>query len=84
MKPLAAVVVILFAQPLQAQWVVYPTRGVPRTPAGAANLQAPALKTKKTFRTWLGSKDYGFSNGTVSTAGGFGNDCRNAKMSATC
>jgi len=31
--------------PLAAQWLHYPTAGVPRTPDGKANLQAPAPRT---------------------------------------
>src|SRR6202140_2542624 len=31
--------------PLPAQWLHYPTPGIPRTPAGKPNLSAPAPKT---------------------------------------
>jgi len=31
--------------PLGAQWLHYPTAGLPRTPDGSANLSAPAPKT---------------------------------------
>ena len=42
-----AAVVILFAMsiPLQAQWLQYPTAGIPRTASGAPNLNAPAPRT---------------------------------------
>src|SRR5437016_253325 len=33
------------ATPLSAQWLTYPTAGVPRTAAGKADLKAPAPKT---------------------------------------
>ena len=42
MKTVAAVFAILLAQPLHAQWVKYPTSGVPRTADGKPNLKAPA------------------------------------------
>jgi hypothetical protein len=38
-------VVAVLALPLAAQWVNYPTAGVPRTPDGKPNLFAPAPKT---------------------------------------
>src|SRR4051812_29659585 len=41
----AAAVVIATAVPLSAQWVKYPTAGVPRTTAGAVDLAAPAPRT---------------------------------------
>ena len=37
--------VLLIALPLAAQWLQYPTAGVPRTPAGQPNLDAPAPRT---------------------------------------
>ena len=45
---LAAGLIVLFAaaeSPLSAQWPSYPTRGVPRTPDGKPNLEAPAPRT---------------------------------------
>src|SRR5262245_265556 len=33
------------APPLQAQWLDYPTAGVPRLPNGAPNLEAPTPRT---------------------------------------
>ena len=42
MKIVIAFFAILLAQPLTAQWVKYPTAGVPRTADGKPNLQAPA------------------------------------------
>ncbi len=38
-------IVILAASPLAAQWLKYPTAGVPRTPDGQPNLGAPAPRT---------------------------------------
>jgi len=40
-----AVAVIAICAPLGAQWLDYPTAGVPKTPAGKPNLQAPAPRT---------------------------------------
>jgi hypothetical protein len=40
-----AAVVMAAALPLSAQWVRYPTTGVPRTKAGAVDLRAPAPRT---------------------------------------
>ena len=37
--------VVMAALPLAAQWVHYPTPGIPRTPGGKPNLTAPAPKT---------------------------------------
>ena len=37
-----AVAMLLAVAPLGAQWVNYPTPGVPRTPNGKPNLSAPA------------------------------------------
>ena len=45
MKRLLVVLTFLLAPRLPAQWVVHPTRDVPKTPAGAPNLQAPAPKS---------------------------------------
>jgi hypothetical protein len=47
MKLFAAILTIsfVFAAPLHAQWVDYPTPGVPRTPAGTANLNAPTPRS---------------------------------------
>jgi hypothetical protein len=45
MRRLVALLTILLAPPLQAQWTSYATRGVPRTSSGAPNLQAPAPRT---------------------------------------
>jgi|SRR5579862_4115065 len=41
----AAVLLILGASPLAAQWLNYPTPGVPRTQDGKPNLAAPAPRT---------------------------------------
>jgi hypothetical protein len=44
--PLVVVAVSLtLSRPLSAQWLHYPTAGVPRTEAGRADLKAPAPKT---------------------------------------
>jgi hypothetical protein len=47
MKLLAAVLTtfFVFAAPLHAQWVDYPTSGVPRTPAGTPDLNAPSPRS---------------------------------------
>jgi hypothetical protein len=45
MRRVVALLTILFAVPLQAQWTAYPTRGVPKTPSGTVNLQAPVPRT---------------------------------------
>src|SRR5688572_6089506 len=45
MKTLLAALTILFVQPVYGQWLQYPTAGVPRTPAGAPNLEAPVPRT---------------------------------------
>ena len=42
---LSGVVLLLTLVPLSAQWLQYPTPGIPRTPDGKANLSAPAPKT---------------------------------------
>jgi hypothetical protein len=36
---------LLVCLPLPAQWLHYPTPGIPRTPDGKPNLTAPAPKT---------------------------------------
>jgi hypothetical protein len=41
----AVVVVLVCGVPLGAQWLQYPTPGVPRTAAGTPNLDAPAPRT---------------------------------------
>jgi len=43
---LAAVVAALAAAPSTAQWLHYPTAGIPRTPDGKPNLTAPVPRTK--------------------------------------
>ncbi len=40
------VVLLLSCVPLSAQWLNYPTPGIPRTPDGKPNLSAPAPKTR--------------------------------------
>jgi len=46
MKGLVAVLaLVLVASPAAAQWLRYPTPGIPRTPTGAPNLTAPAPRT---------------------------------------
>src|SRR5437016_1749268 len=40
-----AVAFLAISALLSAQWVNYPTAGVPKTPAGAPNLSAPAPRT---------------------------------------
>ena len=42
---LAAVVTFALASSTRAQWINYPTPGIPRTPDGRANLSAPAPRT---------------------------------------
>src|SRR5579862_621729 len=47
-KRIAVVMIAIgapLALPLGAQWLDYPTAGVPKTPAGTPNLQAPAPRT---------------------------------------
>jgi hypothetical protein len=41
----AFIVVLSTLLPLSAQWVHYPTPGIPRTPEGKPNMSAPAPKT---------------------------------------
>lgn len=45
MRMLCAALMLLFGQPLAAQWYVYPSSGVPRKPDGTPNLQAPTPRT---------------------------------------
>jgi hypothetical protein len=42
MKAFAAMMVVAWAVPLSAQWLHYPTPGIPRTADGKPNLSAPA------------------------------------------
>ena len=42
---LALALPILFAGTLPVQWITYPTAGIPRTPGGKPNLNAPAPRT---------------------------------------
>jgi len=45
-RSISALIVLLSAfVPLSAQWLHYPTPGIPRTPDGKPNLAAPAPKT---------------------------------------
>jgi hypothetical protein len=41
----AALTLLALSAPVPAQWFDYPTKGIPRTPDGKANLNAPAPKT---------------------------------------
>jgi hypothetical protein len=41
----SVVAVIAISMPLAAQWLNFPTKGIPRTPDGKPNLSAPAPKT---------------------------------------
>src|SRR5213596_3650609 len=41
----AFIVLLWMCVPLSAQWLHYPTPGIPRTPDGKPNLTAPAPKT---------------------------------------
>ena len=45
MRIMAALLVTLSASPLPAQWLNYPTPGIPRTAEGKPNLSAPAPRT---------------------------------------
>src|ERR671935_1929225 len=40
-----AVIVAVLSMPLEAQWLKYPTPGIPRTADGKPNLTAPAPRT---------------------------------------
>ena len=42
---LALIVLFSTSVPLSAQWLNYPTPGIPRTPDGKPNLSAPAPRT---------------------------------------
>jgi len=42
---LCAALSVAISAPLSAQWINYPTAGVPKTPSGSPNLGAPAPKT---------------------------------------
>jgi len=42
---LAGLVIVLAVAPAAAQWFDYPSKGIPRTPDGKADLNAPAPKT---------------------------------------
>ncbi len=42
---LVSVIAHAMATPLSAQWLHYPTAGVPRLPSGLPNLAAPAPRT---------------------------------------
>jgi hypothetical protein len=44
-RTLAAIIFCSIGLPLSAQWLKYPTAGIPRTPDGKPNLSAPAPKT---------------------------------------
>src|SRR5690242_14822039 len=47
MRSISRLAVLLAALgPLSAQWLHYPTPGIPRTPDGKPNLSAPAPKTQ--------------------------------------
>jgi hypothetical protein len=45
-KAVAAAVVCLISAPVYAQWTTYPTAGIPRTPDGRPNMNAPAPKDR--------------------------------------
>jgi hypothetical protein len=45
MRSIVVSAVIAIAAPLGAQWIHYPTPGLPRTPDGKVNLNAPAPRT---------------------------------------
>src|ERR1700691_4169700 len=45
MRTAAGVIVFVISAPLSAQWLNYPTPGIPRLPDGKPNLAAPAPKT---------------------------------------
>lgn len=44
---LGRIAIALLAAPLWAQWLTYPTAGVPRLPDGKPNLHAPAPRTRE-------------------------------------
>ena len=43
--PITIAAVLMLTAPAAAQWLNYPTAGIPRTPDGKPNLSAPAPKT---------------------------------------
>jgi hypothetical protein len=45
MRTAAAIIVFVISGPLSAQWLNYPTPGIPRLPDGKPNLAAPAPRT---------------------------------------
>src|SRR6266852_4692249 len=45
MRTAAAIIVFVISAPLSAQWLNYPTPGIPRLPDGKPNLAAPAPRT---------------------------------------
>jgi hypothetical protein len=45
MRSAIAILTAVLSAPLGAQWLNYPTPGIPRTPGGKPNLAAPAPRT---------------------------------------
>ena len=45
MRSVVGIITCLICAPLAAQWLNYPTPGIPRLPDGKPNLAAPAPKT---------------------------------------
>ncbi len=45
MRTAIGIIVCVLSAPLSAQWLKYPTPGIPRLPDGKPNLSAPAPKT---------------------------------------
>jgi hypothetical protein len=66
---LSGVVLLTTVVPLSAQWLHYPTPGIPRTPDGKPNLSAPAPKTADgkpdLSGIWTGTDDKYFRDLTV-------------------
>jgi hypothetical protein len=66
---LNGVVLLTTVVPLSAQWLHYPTPGIPRTPDGKPNLSAPAPKTADgkpdLSGIWTGTDDKYFRDLTV-------------------
>src|SRR6266853_5338758 len=66
---LSGVVLLSAVVPLSAQWLHYPTPGIPRTPDGKPNLSAPAPKTPDgkpdLSGIWAGTDDKYFRDLTV-------------------